>query len=78
MVDGLPPEVAHVEAEHLAAPERLVAPRGGIDVAGVVELDPPDRGQAAPEVGVLAVELDRGVEAADRLERRAPQRELPP
>ncbi len=69
-------EVADVEAEHPALAERDVAPRRRVEIAVVGEHDITRLEQAAPDVGVFAVELDRGVEPADALERAAACREV--
>ena len=70
--EDLGAEVSHVEAEHLAAPHRLVAARGREDPARLPQAHAARLRDAAGEVRVFAVKLDRRVEAADRLERIAP------
>ena len=76
VVQDLRREVADVEPEHRALPHRHVAARRRVEVAVVTEPHRADGEQPPAEVGVLAVELDRGVEPADALERVAPDGEV--
>ena len=66
----------HVEAEHLAAAHGLVAARGGEDPARLPQPHAACLRDAAREVRVFAVKLDRRVESADGLQRIAPDGEV--
>jgi hypothetical protein len=78
MAEDLRPEIADVEAEDGALAHRAVAPRRGPHPAVGAERDAPDRRQPAAEIRVLAVKLDARIESADRRERVAADREVPP
>src|SRR5579871_853766 len=72
----LGPEVSHVQAEDGPLAHRTIPPRRRPHPALAAHDDAAERRQAAAEVRVLAVELDRRVEAADARERVAPHREV--
>ena len=76
MEEDLGAEIPDVEAEHLSAPHRLVAARGREDPARLPQPHAARFRDAAREVRVFAVKLDRRVEAADGLERIAPDGEV--
>src|SRR5688500_3800519 len=77
VVQDLGCEVADVETNDCALPHRHVAPCGGVEVAVVKEADTSDREQPAADVGVLAMELDRGVEPANAGQRVGAHGEVP-
>ena len=58
-------------------PHRLVAARRRVDEAARRQHDRADLREPAPDVRVLAMKLDGGVEAADRLERIPVNGEVP-
>src|SRR5688572_7932392 len=77
MVQDLRREVTDVETDDRPLSHRDIAAGGGVEPAVVEQADPADGEQPAPDIGVFAVELDRGVEPADAIERLATDREVP-
>jgi hypothetical protein len=49
-------------------PHRVVATRRGVEKAVVTQFDPSETRQPVAQVGVFAMEFDRGIESADALE----------
>ena len=78
MVKNLRREVADVETEDRALPHRHIATRRRIQVAVVKRPTRPIGEEPPADVGVLAVKLDRGVEAADAPSASARTAKLPP
>src|SRR4029078_1748886 len=76
MTKYLGPEMPDVEAEDLVFAERSIAARRRPDPALARYVNRPERGQPAPEIGVLAVKLDRAIEAANAIKRIPAHREI--
>src|ERR1700722_6608903 len=74
--EDLRPEVPHVQTEHSALPHGSIPARRGPHPAFTADVDATDLCQPPAKVGVLAVKLDRAIEAVDSRQRLAPDREV--